>query len=80
MSYGLRASILLAADAYDGLWLPLHWLAQRVMAAPAAVKTACDELAQAQLLQLGQVDGYDCAGVHVDAESRLCTDPGAPDA
>lgn len=80
MTYALRACILLAADSYDGLWLPLHWLALRVSAPQSAVRAACDELVLAQLLHRSDVDGYDCVGVHVDGASRLCTDPRATDA
>jgi hypothetical protein len=77
-SWGLKASILLALDAYDGTWLPLTWLARRVMANADQVEAACHELADHALLQRGSVDGTPCFGVHVDAFSPLCTQEPRP--
>lgn len=77
-SWGLQASILIALDAYDGQWVPLPWLARRVMVNAALVEAACGELADHALLQRGAVDGVACFGVHVDVRSPLCTEEARP--
>ena len=73
MSWGLKASILIALDAYDGHWVPLHAIAKRVMVDAAQVEAACAGMAEEGLLQSGLVDGVTAFGVHVDARSPLCT-------
>lgn len=73
MSWGLKASILIALDAYDGQWVALHDIAKRVMVDAAQVESACAAMADEGLLQRGLVDGVTAFGVHVDARSPLCT-------
>lgn len=71
MSWALRATILIAVDAYDGQWCSLDWIVGRVVASKEKVRALCDELAAAELLQAQVIDGRQCYGVHVDAESEV---------
>ena len=77
MSWGLRASILVALDAYQGQWVPLAWLVRRLMVPADRVAITADALGDERLLQRGVVDGAVCYGVRVDAGSPLCTEAAA---
>lgn len=73
--FALRACIVLAAEAHDGHWLSMEWLAQRVMTTRLVAAQACVELQAAGLLTVNSFDWGLGAGVHVTAESPRCTEP-----
>lgn len=65
MSWGLRASLLIAVNSYDGQWCALGWLSDRLRVPPATVQQTCDALVAERQLEGAVIDGVPHYGVHV---------------
>lgn len=59
MSWGLRASILIALQSRRGEWCHPSWISGRVVAKPDVVHNLCWEMAQAGELQMAEMPGID---------------------
>ncbi|MFG5411381.1 hypothetical protein ABXN37_28770 [Piscinibacter sakaiensis] len=64
MNFALKASLLIAVDAYAGEWLTLPRLVARVVRPMHEVESICDELVATGQMQADRMpDGTRCFGV-----------------
>ena len=57
MSWGLKASILIALQSRRGEWCHAAWIADRVVARAEVVGELCGEMADAGELQMAEMPG-----------------------